>query len=337
MKNIDLGFILVIIGSIIGAGFASGKEIEVFFSGAGAFSLLIIIIASIFFYFSIKNLIKFTKITQKSNMKEINKILFNKTSKFFDSFIFVGLFIFLVVLLAGLNSIGTLIFSNINFPIITILSIFFSFFIVLNGIEMMTKVNIILMPIIIISILVVAISSFFSINSSNFFSFNQNLNVKYIFSGFLYVGYNIIFLSSLVAQKSINFSHKKSKINTIFLSVLLFILLFVVNGVMMKIKFSTDLPMLILAFKINSIVGYIFTLVLYFSILTSLISTLYVLTNSIKMNKFFSIAIFSTLAYIFSFFGLDFIVSFIYPIEGVVGIIFILKVYFYNKKHTKML
>ena len=84
MRYINFGFIFLILGSIIGAGFASGKEIEVFFSSSGKLSYLIVVLSSIFLYFTLKNLIKLGKIAKTANIKEVNKLLFKKTSKFFD-------------------------------------------------------------------------------------------------------------------------------------------------------------------------------------------------------------------------------------------------------------
>ena len=144
MKNIDLSFIFLIIGSIIGAGFSSGKEISVFFSGAGKFSYFIIFLVIIFLYLVIKNLIMLGQKIKSNNIKQLNKILFKKTSKFFNTFILFGLFVFVTAMVAGLNSIGNLIFQNINFPVLTIISILFTLFIVNIGYDAIKKVNYIL-------------------------------------------------------------------------------------------------------------------------------------------------------------------------------------------------
>ena len=75
MKYIDFGFIFLIIGAIIGAGFSSGKEIVVFFSGAGNFSFLLIIIITIFLYFVLSSLIKLGQNIKTNNIKDINKTI----------------------------------------------------------------------------------------------------------------------------------------------------------------------------------------------------------------------------------------------------------------------
>lgn len=336
MKYIDFGFIFLILGSIIGAGFSSGKEINVFFTGAGNFSYLLIILISIFLYFVLNSLIKLGKNIKSNNIKDINKILFKKTYNFFDVFILFGLFIFITAMVAGLNSVGGLIFKNINFPILTIVSIFFAFFIVLNGYDAIRYVNNILMPIVLVFIVFISFYSIFSnFNSNLIIPTNFNHIIKYLSLGVCYISYNIVFSSSLIIKKSKNFSNKKTKINTLLITLILGFLIFIINFALLKTSyynFTSDLPMLNIAFSINSVLGYMFGFILWFSILTSLISSLYMLVNAFKLNKYLSCAIFLTLSFILSFFGFTVIVNFIYPLQGAIGLFFIFKTILFNFK-----
>jgi len=338
MKYIDFGFIFLIIGAIIGAGFSSGKEIIVFFSGAGNFSYILIFLITLFLYIVLSSLIKLGQNIKPSNIKDINKILFKKSAKFFDIFILVGLFIFITAMVAGLNSIGSLIFENINFPILTIISLFFAFFIVLNGYDAIKYVNNFLMPIVIAFIVFISIYSLFIPSSSNLIiptNFSELL--KYLSLGVCYISYNIVFSSGLIVEKSKDFSNKKSKINSIIISLLIGFLIFIINTALLKGEYNnfySDLPMLNIAFNISETVGYMFGFILWFSVLTSLISSLYMLVNAFKMNKYISCAIFLTLSFILSFFGFSCIVNFLYPLQGLIGLIFIFKTLTFNRTKT---
>lgn len=337
MKYLNWGFVFLIIGSVVGAGLASGQEIAVFFSSAGKFSYVLIFLVSIFLYLVLKNLMILSKRAKTNNIKEINRILFKNSYKFFDLFLLIGLFIFITANIAGINEIGTIIFKNINFPILSILSIFFSLFIVLLGISAIKKVNLILMPIVIIFIFYVSIKSLFlkdficSELLSDFCSFK--LVFKYICLGLFYVSYNMVFSSSLIFEKSKEFSKKQIKINSFVISISLISLIFIVNLVMLKVSPSTNLPLLYNAFLIDKSLGLIFGFVLWFSILTSLISSLYVLINAFKFNKFVFSCVILTAGFIFSFFGFSKIVSIVYPLQGLIGFIFIIKVFIYNRKN----
>ena len=86
MKNI-LKVVLVIIGTLIGAGFASGKEVYVFFNKYGSCGLYGMILSGIILSLVIYKVLKLTKnnkidnykelITRISEHKKINKILSN--------------------------------------------------------------------------------------------------------------------------------------------------------------------------------------------------------------------------------------------------------------------
>lgn len=333
MKYLDLSFIFLLLGAIIGAGFSSGKEIAVFFSGAGNLSFIIIILTMFFLYFILKNMMILGQSVNSKNIKDFNKILFKKTFKFFDYFILIGLFIFITAMVAGLNSIGELIFKNINFPILTIISIFFSFFIVNIGYDAIKKVNYVLMPIVLIFLIILSISSIFLNNVETVISINKIDIIKYLFLGIFYISYNIVFSSSLIFENSKKFTKKHIKINSIVLTTILGVLIVLINFALLKLNvfdFSSDLPMLKIAFNLNNVVGYLFGFVLWFSVLTSLISSLYMLINAFKLNKFLSSCIFLTLAFIISFFGFNYIVNLFYPLQGLIGVIYILKIFQYN-------
>lgn len=336
MKYVDFGFIFLILGAIIGAGFSSGKEIIVFFTGSGNFSYLLIVSITFFLYFILSSLIKLGEKVKPNNIKDINKTLFKKSSKFFDIFILIGLFIFITAMVAGLNSIGGLIFENINFPVLTIISIFFAFFIVLNGYDAIKQVNNFLMPIVLVFITFISIFSLFTKSSSSIIiPTNFKEFVKYLTLGICYISYNIVFSSGLIVEKSKDFSKKKSKVNSIVISLVLGFLIFIINLALLKGNYNnlySDLPMLNLAFNINGVVGYLFGFILWFSILTSLISSLYMLVNTFKLNKYLSCAIFLTLSFILSFFGFSYIVNFLYPLQGLIGLIFIFKTLTFNYK-----
>lgn len=334
MKYVDFGFIFLIIGAVIGAGFSSGKEIVVFFSSAGNLSYILILLITIFLYIVLISLIKLGQNIKPKNIKDINKNLFKYTSRFFDIFILFGLFIFITAMVAGLNSVGSIIFNNIKFPVLTIISIFFSFFIVLNGYDAIKKVNYFLMPIVILFIILISILGL--INSNNqtlIFTYNSLDFLKYFALGICYISYNIVFSTSLIVEKSKDFSKKKTIVNSLIISIILGALIFVINSVLLNGKYSnfySDLPLLNIAFEISGTLGYLFGFILWFSILTSLISSLYMLVNSFKINKYLSCSIFLTISFILSFFGFSQIVNIVYPLQGLIGLIFIFKTIGYN-------
>ena len=190
------------------------------------------------------------------------------------------------------------------------------------------------MPVVILLIIFVTLFNIF-VNFKNF----QTINItfinffEYLLLGFCYISYNIVFSSSLIVENSINFCNKKTKINALVISVILGGLILLINIALLKTtNYNNALPMLSLAFNINNVVGYLFSFILWFSVLTSLISCLYMLINNFKINKIISSSIILTLGYMLSLFGFNNIINFIYPIQGIIGLIFLFKIFAYNKK-----
>lgn len=340
MKNLDFAFILVILGSIIGAGFASGKEIAVFFSNIGVLSYLNIILLFVFFYLLLKLFMKFGNSLKTKNLFEVNKIIFKKSYKFFNILVLFGLFAIIVSMIAGINSIGEIVFNSINLPILSIFSIFFTFFMLNLGYKAISKLNKILVPIIIFFIVFICLICVLKTDYTTVIQ--NNFSLKAIFKYFcfmlFYIAFNVIYSSELIIENSHNFSKKQIKNNAFLISSILVLLVLIINFTLLHTNLNTfysDMPILNMAYSINTYLGYSFSLILYISILTTLISTLYIFINCFSKNKFFVTAIILTSSFILSFFGFSYIVNVIYPIEGVIGVIFIifcLKFYIKNRK-----
>lgn len=340
MKNLNFAFILVIIGSIIGAGFASGKEIAIFFSNAGIISYVNIILLFIFFYLILKLFMKLGNSIKTKNLFEVNKIIFKKSYKLFNILVLFGLYAIIVSMIAGINSIGEIVFNNINLPMLSIFSVFFTFFMLNLGYKAISKLNKILIPIIIFFIIFICLIFILKTDYSSVI--NNNFSFLSIFKYFcfmlFYLSFNVIYTSELIIENSHNFSKKQIKSNSFVISLILVILVFVLNYTLLHTNlniFYSDMPILNIAYSINTYLGYTFSLILWISILTTLISTLYVLVNCFTKNKFLISAIILTTSFIFSFFGFSYIVNIIYPIEGIIGVIFIcfcLNFYIKNKK-----
>ena len=74
MRQIKL--ILLIIGTIIGAGFVSGKDIAIFFSNYGYFSLIFIFPMFFLLYFIIFKLLIIGSKNKINNASDLNIVIF---------------------------------------------------------------------------------------------------------------------------------------------------------------------------------------------------------------------------------------------------------------------
>ena len=99
MKN-NYTLTFLILATIIGAGFASGKEIYVFFTRFGVISFLNIIICFLLFYLSIKLYLNVGSSYKPKNVLEANKLILGKNFKIFNVFYVACLFIVLAGMFA---------------------------------------------------------------------------------------------------------------------------------------------------------------------------------------------------------------------------------------------
>jgi uncharacterized membrane protein YkvI len=231
MKKI-FSLVFLIIGSIIGAGFASGKEIDLYFVQYGGISILLILLLPFVFYFIIYNFLKFVKDNDINSIAEFNSIIFGKKSKLINLLFFIIYLIFSSLMIAGINSL-----NNNDNMIVSLLSCIFCFFILNFKDFGMEKVNNICVPIIILFIF----SCLFNIkNINNFntlfnFSLGNILNSLISFVCFCLV--NIIMAIGGLITTSKNYSLKEYKISCIFSSIILSVLILIIYFI---IYFSKD-------------------------------------------------------------------------------------------------
>lgn len=159
MKNI-IKAVCVIIGTVIGAGFASGKEIYVFFNEYGTKGILGITVASI-----VTGVIIYYVLMQirNANIKNYHQYLEQnnvrpKIKELLNSIINIFLLVSFYVMIAGFCAYFKQEFGFSSMIIGSIVSIL-CYLTFIRQIEGVTKINTILIPFLIIMILLIGIKS----------------------------------------------------------------------------------------------------------------------------------------------------------------------------------
>ena len=201
MKNC-MKVVSVIIGTLIGAGFASGQEINLFFFSYGAKGIIGIFISSILIGIIIYKTLNLVKQNNISNYKEfLEKLLRSENNKDYFNVkniinIVINMFILITffIMIAGFGAyfeqeIGI---SKLLGSVILALASFIVFETSQKGV---VKVSGILVPILIFFIIIICILNIKNINIEQIQSIliDKN-NVHYILSAVLYCSYNSILL-----------------------------------------------------------------------------------------------------------------------------------------------
>lgn len=339
LKNV-LTISMVIIGSIIGAGFASGQEINSFFYKYGAIGILGIII-SIFLIsliiYKVFLIIKKENINTYKNFLEIifqknnKKIKNNKTKKYFNisniTNIIINIFLIIsfFIMIAGFGAyfnqeynINTLLGSSILAVICLI--------IFMNNIEGLVKINEYLIPLLIFFMIIIGIKN---INNLDLNQLNNKKIINNFFlsiiSGIIYASYNIILLNPvLITLKN------KIKKNNIFLiaffsGIILFILALIIYFLLINIKTNIEqfeMPAVYVVGKYFPGFKRAYEFIILTSILTTAISEgISVLENTCKSKKSYTqfAIILCITSVIFSKIGFSNLINLLYPIFGILG------------------
>ena len=103
-KNFVFTFIFVILGAIIGAGFASGREVLSFFSQYGFLSLIFVVFAGLLFFSVFYVFAKIGSDLKPNSISDLTKNIFGKASIVVDFVFIISSVITLSSMLAGVDS-----------------------------------------------------------------------------------------------------------------------------------------------------------------------------------------------------------------------------------------
>ena len=310
MKNV-LKVMLVIIGTLIGAGFASGKEVYIFFNKYGSYGIYGIILSGIIISIVIYKVLKKSinseinnyndLITKISNSKMVNKSLMNIINIFLliSFFVMVSGFASYFYQQLGINSV-------IMAAIMAILC-----FITFNkNIDGITKVNTMLIPFLIIFIIITAI-----LNSKNFIE------------NFYYLDVNIeSFLIDNILDISMIQEKDLAKISglTGFIFVALGICLYSLLTIGQSYVQFLDIPIIFIMSKFGSVYSNIYGVVVAIAIFTSAISAGYGFLENFEYSKAKYRRVSITICFISVFVSMikfSYLVEVLYPIFGLLGFI----------------
>ena len=293
-----LAITLLIISTIIGAGFATGAELASFFGSIAIPPIIISVIIGIFLL-SIISVLIFCARTPGKHVKKVFAI------------VYFGIFI---VMTAGL--------ANLCGIYITIISLVFCIAIVCFGFDKLLLLNNYL-----ISFVLVILISVCLINYESSASYEPQIGITgSILSALLYAGMNCCLIELVIAKCLQNNSPKKvflaSCVAVITICCLIWLILSAIKGI------AADMPIISLS---NNIIT---KAAVFFSILTSMYICLYNIylvfgvEKKKTLAKVTSLSILCSISFGFSFFGFLESLGVIYPILGGCMILYTLWLFF---------
>ena len=250
MKN-SIKAIFVIIGTIIGAGFASGQEIYSFFNIYQENGILGILISSFLIGISIYIILKKSSELKVNSYNELlEKSAISKNIKIILKFI-INLFLLIsfYIMVAGFGAYFKQEFNipNILTAIIILIICYITF---MKNIEGIAKVNTIIIPVLIIIVIGLGIKCNIISSISKASMANMEVSGNWLISSIEYASYNTILLVPILLSLK-NYAEKNEKKISIITTIIFFTLSIIIYFIMFNMEGleNVEIPLVYIANK----------------------------------------------------------------------------------------
>lgn len=316
--------VCIIIGTIIGAGFASGKEIEVFFANFGKNGIYGIGLASIFtgvIIYCVLIKIRGTNIENYNSYLNEMKIN-NKIKEILNAIINIFLFASFYIMASGFCAYFKQEF-NLDAIYIAIVLAICCYITFMGKIDKVTKINTILIPFLFFMVLVVGVKS--EVFNQRVENMIQISNGNWIISSLEYASYNSILLIPILIELK-KYTHKKEGSISVISGVVFLALAMVLFLILTKegVNCDIELPLIQIVKQFGNAYKYIYGFVIISAIFTSAISAGYsFLVNCSKTKKAYKKLCFVICVGVVVVCNIKFsyLINVVYPIFGFLGLL----------------
>jgi len=323
------------IGTVVGAGFATGQEVLQFFTLFGRRGFLGIILATFLFCFFGYTIMKISRdIKADSHLELVKHVAGPGLGTLLDWIITLGFLGVLVVMAAGSGAIAE---EHFNLPPLagSILIIVLAFLTVISGVNNVIRAIGFVVPFLLLMVLGVAVFSIINdpitVEKIDFVnSLETPVTKNWLFSTFLYVSYNILLAVAILAPLGVETQNRRTLLYGGILGGLglglgiLAISLSILSGIPEILPFQ--IPMVFLAGRLNSILAIAYGFILLLEIYTTAVSILYGFTARVayrKTHRFIWAGLASVGAVFASQLGFSQVIVTVYPIMGLAGLLFL--------------
>ena len=317
-----------------------GKEIYLFFVVYGINGIWGIILSQVIIGIIIYKVLTISNNQKISNYGELTGVI-NKNTKINEILkIIINIFLLLsfYVMIAGFSAYFS---QELGLPNIlgTILIAVLCYIIFMGDIDRIIKVNIILIPLIILFIILLISKNMGAYININGKMLQPNL-FKSMYSAILYSSYNSITLIPIVISLKKYVKNKSQIIKVcIICTVILCLVAIAIYGLVLKVDINInyiELPTVYVAGMAGKIYKYLYGITILVAILTSAISAGYSILENYKDNnkKYKNMALLICVSSILvSKIGFSNLIGLLYPVFGFLGII---QIYFLFKRKEKI-
>lgn len=307
----------LVLSSIVGVGFASGKEICVFFFDFGSASILGLVFFSLVYIYQFLIVQYISRKLELKTYNEFSENVFGKLCAFSNSILLINFSITCSAMLSGADYLFQE-FFNIGFRIPSIILSILTLILISGGINKIRAVSNFILP---IMIAVIVVNSLKNITPQNVhFSLTFHSGYIAVFYGLLFAVNNFIVGLPVLFETGLKTKGKLLVVLTVAVIILMNIL------TLSSVTFTTEMPLFEISKNVSKMFYYIYFITMAFAIFSTLIICSYNMKKIIcKNNNYIFVSICIVLSnLILSNLGYNFIVQYLYVVGGILSGIFII-------------
>lgn len=339
---------VVFIGTIVGAGLASGKEITQFFTSYGLKSFFGIIFCGIFYVIMGTIICKIGIAYKLNSYSDVLKVISpNLLGKITGVITTIYLLCSASIILAGS---GALINQFFGAPKIvgTLIMLVIASIFLLRDTDGLIEVNSFIVPALITTITL--IFAFYCMFSKDMLSFDFVRNIEpkkngIVLSTILYAGYNVLCCSGVLVPLSNEVKSSKVMIYGVGFGALGLTVLSCIINLLLFINqpyiYKYEIPLLLVAQRFGNVIQALLLVIIWLEMFSTEVSDIYSISKSLEQtfNIKFKRGIFIVLALALpiSQIGFSNLISTLYPLFGVLSLIFIFQCIYFYLTHKKEL
>ena len=330
-NRLSLQIAATFVGTIVGAGFASGKEIVQFFTQYGAWGTCGVLMSGVLFIWVGTKMMIIASYLNAHSYNDLNVHLFGcHLGGLINNIILIVLIGVTAVMLSGAGAI----FHEqmgFSFQFGLLITIGLCYLLLLKGLDGVMVVNTIVVPIMILFTLIITVYQLPFINAGSILPHNKTspFTFHWLLSAFSYVSFNLLTAQAVLVPLGGKI-HDQSVIRRggiiggITLTLLLLASHTALNGTPATMDYQ--IPMAELIKTLGPVMHLLFVLVIFGEIFTTFIGNIYGLkshlTQLFRFKEHYLMAILLFGIYLISQIGYGTLLSHLYPFFGYLGLMF---------------
>lgn len=332
------------IGTIVGAGFATGREVLQFFTQFGYWAVLTILLSTVLFIWLGTKIMTISRKIGAKSYEDLNKHLFGERLGGWIS-------LFMLVILIGVNSVmlagaGSVFMENLNLHYQTglILTMVGTFFILRKGIQSIMFMNSIVVPMMLILSLLIISQTMNMPGADRFVTLTTEHSLPYVWiAPFLYTAFNLVMaMPVLVPLGSHTDSFRSIRWGGVLggtgVGFMLMSAHFAMSAQMPGVA-QFEIPMGSIAYQLGWFVQTVYIILIFMEIFSTFVADVYGIALQVQQRTSLSPQTITIgimlICYFFSQFGFSSLLSVLYPLFGALCLFWALRLTIFGTSPTR--